>query len=241
MCLILIALDQHPDLPLIVAANRDEFHSRPTQPLHFWEDQPELLAGRDLESGGTWLGVDRGGRLAAVTNIRGEQPGRRGERSRGSLATEYLSGRLGAAEYLQKIAAERGLYGPFNLVLYEQGSLHACGSSTAPARYPSGLHAISNGALDEPWPRSERGLSGLERILNSNEGARADAYLDLLADQNAGTAGPPLFILGDRYGTRCSSVILLTATGQLSFVERSFLADGTVGETRRFEFQIKAG
>ncbi|TAJ96004.1 MAG: NRDE family protein [Gammaproteobacteria bacterium] len=235
MCLILIALNRHPDLPLIVAANRDEFHSRPTQPLGFWQDRPALLAGRDLEAGGTWLGVARGGRLAAVTNIRGETPGKRGERSRGALAVEYLTGNLDAAEYMQSVAAERGLYGPFNLVLYEQGCLHACGSVTPPACHTSGLHAISNGALDEPWPRSERGLAGLTRILDSDDFAREEAYLDLLADRTTGMPEPPLFILGDRYGTRCSSVILRTAAGSLSFVERSFRADGTEGETRRFE------
>lgn len=239
MCLILIALNRRPDLPLIVAANRDEFHARPAQPLDFWQDQPWLLAGRDLEAGGTWLGVDRLGRLAAVTNIRGEQPGMRGERSRGSLAVKYLAGAIGAAEYIRKVVAECGLYGPFNLVLYEQGFLHACGSSTAPARYTSGLHAISNGALDEPWLRSERGLAGLARILDSNDFSREDAYLDLLSDRTPETQEPPLFILGDRYGTRCSSVILLTADGRLSFIERSFRADGTEGETRRFEIEIK--
>ena len=256
MCLILIALGQHPDFPLIVAANRDEYHERPTRALHFWEEHPAILAGKDLKEGGTWLGVDRAGRLAAVTNLRSaNHSGSSGERARGQLVKEFLAGKLGAEDYVRMVAAERERYGAFHLVLFARGSLFVYGSYLSePVRLEAGIHGISNGPLDDPWPRALRGLAGMKQIVTSAAVSHTQAYLELLDSRNLDAASPagqpardsqstvpdlPVFVTGEHYGTRCSSVILQTATHHVSFSERIFDAEGAAGELREFHYQAE--
>ena len=229
MCLIAIALGASQRYPLLVAANRDERHTRPTAAAAWRPDLPNVFAGRDLEAGGTWLGVDRRGRLAAVTNIRDAEP-RPARGSRGTLVAAYLAGEDPASQYASRAAGEREL-GAFNLLMIEHGELYYTSNRAPPANLGAGVHAFSNAPPGTDWPKVASVRAGAERVLTHP--APLEPLFELLA-QRAG-AGPQAdhFIVGPHYGTRCSTVVLRDASGRLTFVERSFDADGNlVGEIR---------
>lgn len=257
MCLIAIAYRVHPGYPLIIAANRDEFFNRPTAPLDFWPDYPRVLAGRDLQGGGTWLGVNRNGQIAAVTNYREPQFLAAGLRSRGELVSNFLVGNDSPEPYLHTIAQRKTAYGGFNLVAGSiTGLWWYSNRNGGIVKLPDGIHAISNRLLNTPWPKVEKtrerlaGLIGNPRIdpetifqkILSDRSRPADEHLP---DTGVGLEwerllSPP-FITGDVYGTRSSSVILVDATGALVFWERTFESAGgepVVTETRRVSLQI---
>jgi uncharacterized protein with NRDE domain len=239
----LIAFDWRPGTtrPLVLAANRDEFHARPTRALHRWDTPEWLLAGRDEQAGGTWLAVRRDGRFAALTNVR-DPSAPKGQRSRGELPVEAL-----AAEDLEAFArrvhGERRAYGPFNLLVGDGRVLWQVGTNTEPMLVPPGLHALSNQALDTPWPKSRRAVRRLQDVLDS-PALDHRTLLGLLDDRSAAAdedlpdtgVGVELermlsapFIVDGRYGTRSSSALILD--GQVRMAERSFNADGErVGE-----------
>ena len=248
MCLIVLAWQAHSDYPLILAANRDEFYRRAAAPARFWDEAPQVLAGRDLSAGGTWLGVTRGGRFAAVTNFR--EPGAPpGERSRGLLVSAFLQGDLTPLAYAQQVAASGAQYGGFNLLVGDPGELVAVSNrGTDPVRLEPGVHGLSNHLLDTPWPKVEKSRAALHRLLPA---PREEALLGLLADREpaaddtlpdtgVGTEMErllsPLFIHAPAYGTRASSVILL-GHRRLRFVEQGFV-DGEPGERSVFEFDL---
>jgi len=218
MCLIVFAWKTHPDYPLIVAANRDEFHGRPAAPATFWPDKPAILAGRDLEAKGTWMGVARNGRFAAVTNYRGGTEARAAE-SRGALVTRFLDGSEKPGSYLQGIKAD--LYSGFNLLVCD------------------GEEFWSMSNRDGPPRRLEPGIYGLgNTLLEAAEVAEPKARFTA----ELGPAIEPLFgvlakskIVNERYGTRCST-ILLKGKGKTRYAERSFSPDGADQETVRYEF-----
>jgi uncharacterized protein with NRDE domain len=229
MCLIAIALGASPRYPLLVAANRDERHARPTVAAAWWSDLPNVLAGRDLEAGGTWLGVDRRGRLAAITNIRDAEP-QPAQRSRGALVAAYLAGREPAASYAARAGAERAL-GPFNLLLAEAGQIHYASNRAPPARFGAGLHALSNAPHGAEWPKVTSMRTGTERLLELAE--PLEPLFELLAQRSGAGPQSDHFIIGSLYGTRCSTVVLRDTTGHVTFVERSFDSRGEcVGEVR---------
>lgn len=247
MCLIALAWQAHPDYPLVVAANRDEFHQRPAAPARFWPEAPAVLAGRDLAAGGTWLGITRQGRFAALTNVR--EPDRApGTRSRGLLVSAFLQGRDRPEAYAGAVAAAGADYSGFNLLVGDADSLWWV-SNRAPAPLPvaPGVHALSNHLLDTPWPKVRRARDGLARTLDA---PAVDALFALLADDRAapddelpdtgvGLAmerllSPP-FIRSAGYGTRCSSV-LLAGRERILFAEQTYTADGT-GERSAFGFR----
>ncbi|ROR34601.1 NRDE family protein [Inmirania thermothiophila] len=254
MCLILVAHRAHPRWPLVIAANRDEFRDRPAAPAAWWREDARVLAGRDLAAGGTWLGVRRDGRWAAVTNVR---EGRRGRhpRSRGELVARYLLGDAPPRAFLAEALAGGAAYGGFNLlvatpdeVLYGSNRGHGI-HALAP-----GVHGLSNGRLDAPWPKVRRGREGLRALL-AGEGPRVEALMALLADRREAPpealpdtgVGPererrlsPLFIVGADYGTRCSTVLVVDREGRACLVERTWDGRGeAVGECRH-EFEIPA-
>lgn len=168
MCLILIAWRQRNDLRLILAANRDEYYDRPTDPARLWNDAPHILAGRDRRAGGTWLGVDRSGRYTAVTNIREPSQKREGLRSRGLLTTGYLDGNAAPGVYSRQIAAQRAQYDSFNFIAGDRDDLWFLNSSAGePAKLPPGVYGISNGELDCLWPKVLKGKAELQRLLNA--------------------------------------------------------------------------
>ena len=234
MCLIVFAWRPGTARPLIVAANRDEFHARPTQALAAWEDAPGVYAGRDLEAGGTWLGVGPQGRFAALTNIRDpRQP--LGPRSRGELVAAYLRGELGVEAYLDQVASRSGQYSGFNLLVgdgQQLGYLHA--REAGPRLLSSGVYGLSNAGLDTPWPKLVKARSGLEGLLDSDDPQRLLALLadaqpapdSELPETGVGLATEKLlssvFIASQNYGTRASTVLIVDDQGRRRMIERSF-------------------
>lgn len=248
MCLITLAWQSHPDYPLIVAANRDEFYGRPTLPARFWPEAPQLLAGRDLAAGGTWLGVTRQGRFAALTNYR-DPAAPVGERSRGLLVSAFLQGEDSPMAYARQVAAVGEHYGGFNLLLGNREELVIVGNrGTSPQRLSPGIHGLSNHLLDTPWPKVEKAKAGLVQALSrpvpetllallADAGPAADASLP---DTGVGLAMErmlsPLFIHTPQYGTRASTVLVL-GRERLSFTEQTFDEKGA-GELSRFAFAL---
>ncbi len=242
MCLVLVAWRAHPRYPLVVAANRDELHARPTAALASWADHPDIVAGRDLEAGGTWLGVERRWRFAAVTNYRDPLAGVAGARSRGALVADFLAGGGSAGEAIRTVHADGARYNGFNLVLADaREAWWYCNRGGPPAPVPRGVHGISNGLLDEPWPKLAEGRDELAAALAGGAEPDPDALLALLADR----AIPPdealpdtgvgierervlgaRFILDPTYGTRSSTVLTVRDDGAARILERTFDAAG---------------
>lgn len=257
MCLLAIAMDRHPEYPLIIAANRDEFYSRPTAPLSFWDDHPEVLAGRDLQSHGTWLGITRKGRIAALTNFR--EPGSMPPwgLSRGQLVRDFLIGQALPQGYLAEAEDKKNEYCGFNLVVGDTRRLWWYSNRNGGIReIPSGIHCISNHLLDTPWPKAQKAKTGLARVIDIHKTIDPEMVFTLLFD----TEKPPddrlpdtgvglvrermlssMFVVSEVYGTRSSSVILVHKTGHVLFSERTFTVsqDQPVPQgTKAFEFDL---
>lgn len=252
MCLILLAWRAHPDYPLVVAANRDEFFSRRTAAADFWEDAPDILAGRDLEAGGTWLGVTRQGRFAALTNFRDPQRILQGAPSRGDLVSRYLRGSELPQEFLQWLAPVAANYSGFNLVIGDRESLwyfSNCGEGAG--QLTPGIYGLSNHLLDTPWPKVARGKSALGSALRALPDDRPFFALlrddSIAPDEALPRTGISLewerllsaaFISTEGYGTRSATVLLMNASGNVRFVEQVFLPQAQPGERREFSFDL---
>jgi len=249
MCLIAFALNPTPDWRLVLIANRDEFHARPAAPLAVWSDHPEVIAGRDIEANGTWLGINTRGRLAAVTNVRLPELPRAGLRSRGALALNYLAGTDSPLQYLGSSAGKLTEYGPCNLLLMDASqAIYASNQPGVPMQtLPSGIYGLSNATLDTPWPKTTTLKQALADWLSRDRADSTDLFTALsnpatppdsaLPDTGVGLARErfvaPAFIRGREYGTRCSTVILVAADGSGVVTERRFGPDGVgLGETR---------
>jgi uncharacterized protein with NRDE domain len=252
MCLILFAWKAHPDFPLILAANRDELHARPTAAARFWDDHPGILAGRDLEGMGTWLGVTRSGKFAAVTNYRDAAPAPQAAASRGLLASLYLAGREAPEAFATETEADGSAYRGFNFLAGDRAELWWVSNRAGRARrIEPGVYGLSNHLLDTPWPKVTKGKRRLARAL---EWAPAvEPLLDLLADTSEaveddlpdtgiGIERERLLsaarIVSPAYGTRSSSALLIGADGRVRFAERAYGADGAELDTLRYEFTL---
>ncbi len=254
MCLIYVAHRVDPLHPLVVAANRDEFHDRPTAPAGWWDDTPEILAGRDLEAGGTWMGVTRGGRFAAVTNFRDPSVRRPDARSRGNLVRGFLDSSHGAMEYLRELAAEGERYNGFSLLVHDGRTLAFLSNRGGPPSVVArGVHGLSNHLLDTPWRKVEEGKLELLSLLAAG-GPTPGALLALLdrreaaPDASLPDTGVGLererwlsarFILGESYGTRCSTAVVVSAARDVVFQERSFDAAGEACGDQVHRFRIR--
>lgn len=253
MCLILLAWHAHPQFPLVLAANRDEYYARASAQATFWREQPTVLGGRDLESTGTWLGVTRSGRLAAVTNVReGSAAPAPGAPSRGKLTTDFLCGATAPAEYVAAAFAEGAAYRGFNLLVADRRELWwTSNRATGTRRLGAGVYGLSNELLDTPWPKVVSGKLRLAQALESGVGV--DGLLALLADtEQPGDAELPdtgvglererelsaAHVVSAVYGTRCSSVLIVDAAGRAEFAERCFEPHGATGETLTYEFAL---
>ena len=256
MCLIAFAWRCHPQFPLVVAANRDEYHERSTAPAAFWPDSLRILAGRDLLGGGTWLGISRGGRFAALTNL---PPGRdewRGGPSRGLLVSGFLSGTDAARTYLTEVAGRAGEYNGFCLVVNDGAEMgYYCTGGAGPSILAPGIYGLGNAPLDAPWPKVSRLKSGLAEVLSRAQWGRAD-LMALLGDRTPPPAGDsphsgegdarpervlaPVFIAGAHYGTRSSTVLRVDAGGRADFTEQSFGPGGGMGVQAHFSFLATA-
>ncbi len=255
MCLIIVSYKVHPDYPLVVAANRDEMYKRPTREAQFWSDKPSILAGQDLEKGGTWLGLDTSGRFAAVTNYRDGSKSETGITSRGLLVSLYLQNHDSPERYLEQTITKISDFGGFNLLLGDVSALYFLNSRDRRYRQlQAGIFGISNGCFDEPWPKVESGKQGLSMLMATDKVDDHEAILDLLADsrqpddQSLPDTGiglqwerilAPVFIRAEEYGTRASTVLSIDKENKVRFSERSYDSAGNKGNTRHFEFTIK--
>ncbi len=236
MCILFIAINQHADYPTIICANRDEFYARATQPADFWHDHPEILAGRDLKAGGSWLGVNKQGKFAAITNIRTGMANDPNKRSRGELVTMSLvNNSIINQTWLEQNSDD---YNPFNLI-YGSGQRLYCYNSENKQQVElnDGFHAISNGSLDDIWPKMAKGENELERAVLGKKQLVTDELFSILTDTTQANpselphTGIPIeweqklssiFINVPDYGTRSSCLVLFNKAGQLEFVERTF-------------------
>jgi len=230
MCLALIALQAHPRYAVVIAANRDEFHARPAAAAGWWDEG--WLAGRDLEAGGTWLGVARDGRYAFLTNVREPQRQRPAAPSRGALVPRVLAHAGAPNEALEAALVGAADHNGFNLLT---GNAHAAhwGSNRAasPMRLAHGVSGLSNASLDTPWPKVERTKAGLATWC-----ASGSADTGVPRDWERRLSAP--FIVGERYGTRCTTVITIDRDGVASLVERRFDAAGAVTGDSAFAFRV---
>lgn len=247
MCLILIAKNRHPTWDLVIAANRDEFYQRPASIANYWPDRSYLLAGRDLNAGGTWLGVDTQGRIAAITNVR-QVPLQAGNRSRGELVCEFLDNQTKASEFIPHYSFDD--YAGFNL-LVDDGQQTHCLSNRHPAHpIGEGVFGLSNAGFEAPWPKVERGKQGLALALKAHD--LSSALFELLhddvraSDQDLPDTGvgielerllAPIFIQSPDYGTRASTVILRNRE-QLIFIEKSYSNDGRISNEVSFTLSL---
>lgn len=254
MCLIGIAYRTNARYPLLVAANRDEFHARPADAARFWPDAPDVLAGRDRVAGGTWLGLSLDGRFAAVTNYREPASPTSGARSRGALVTQFLRGSETAVRFARRLTAEGEHYGGFSLLLMDGDSLwFASNRAGPPHAVPPGVHGLSNGPLDSPWPKVSRLREFLaggaaearpdgDRLLQCLRSTQGAPDRDL-PDTGVGLERERLlsapFVKSDTYGTRCSTLVSLDADGRVHFREDGYDARGSVKHSRRFRFHLR--
>ena len=237
MCLIVVGWRVHPDYPLVVAANRDEFYARPTAIAAPWPDAPQIIGGIDLEAGGTWLGVTESGRFAAVTNVR-EPNMAKAASSRGALTRDFLLANMPAGDFAQQI--EGSHYAGFNLLLSDGESLLYCSNRDGkPRALPPGIYGLSNHLLDSPWPKlvqaRQRFTAALQHL------PEEAAFFELLADQTIveddklPQTGVPLewerllsavFVKSENYGTRASTLLWQSSDGTVKLHEQSFGPNG---------------
>jgi uncharacterized protein with NRDE domain len=257
VCLLLVAIRHDPRFPLVVAANRDEFYDRPAAPASFWTDSPGLLAGRDLNEGGTWLGITRTGRFAALTNVR--EPGRKLDHapSRGSLVKAFLEGTESADAFGSQLRERGNRYNGFAMLFGSPDGLHHFSNrgDGVTRSLPAGIHGLSNGPLDAPWPKVAFGTETLGQVLAGNEEHPEESLFGLLADQTVPADEDlpqtgvgldwerllaPVFVVTPVHGTRCSTVLLVDRRGRVRFEERTFDQVGRRIGSVTFEFALKA-
>ena len=259
MCLILLAWQAHPQFPLVVAANRDEFFSRPTAAAEFWNEHPQILAGRDLQAGGSWMGITRTGRFAALTNFREPENRQVAAPSRGTLVSDFLAGTLSTEEYLNNLKTRTAGYRGFNLLCgtLDDGLWHyanrnpSVNANDIIQPLAPGIYGISNNLLDIPWPKVAQGKSDLARALTAlphevplfdllhDEQRHEDALLprtgvSLDWERTLSAA----FVRAPDYGTRSSTVVKLDRNGFMTFDEQTWLGNAQPGNRRRFRFRL---
>lgn len=238
MCLIVFAWQLIPGMPLVAAANRDEYYERPTAPADWWEDHPQVYAGRDLKGGGTWMGITREGRFAAITNVRAPSEMRDDAPSRGALVADYLAGDARPQAYIERISAGAAHYNGFNLLVGDRDTLiwysnRAHDDARNGRPLPAGVYGLSNGTLDTPWPKVVRTKAQLASLLC--QCAPEDAYFEMLTDNTPASdcclprTGVSLewertlsavCIESPGYGTRASTTVRLYADGSSALEER---------------------
>lgn len=255
MCILFIAVKQHPLYPLIIAANRDEFHARPTEAASFWSDSPSLLAGRDLSAGGTWMGINTTGHISALTNIRAPNRERQDAVTRGELVANYLKQNTSDSEYLQLLQNTHQQYNGYNLLFGQLTNLQVYNSfeNTAYSLH-QGVYGLSNASLNSPWPKMDVGRSALANYCQRPGELSHEHLFELLAntepahDNDLPKTGIPvewektlssIFIKSKDYGTRSSTLLLIDNNQHVFYEERTFAPDTTLTNTKVFEFDCK--
>lgn len=251
MCLILFQYQQHTQYKLVVAANRDEFYGRPSEKAHFWEDYPDILAGRDLQQMGTWLGVTKSGRFAGLTNFRDPSLPETGKISRGALVKDYLASDSPADQFLRALDSEA--YTGFNVLLGNLDGLYYFSNLQQELiEVPPGTHGLSNHLLNTPWPKVLKGKKRLEQYLEGVDEVDPDDLFELLhdteqaADPHLPVSGvgleferilSPIFIKTPEYGTRSATVLLVDYDNRVTFAERTY-DSGEFSSQQIFHFQV---
>lgn len=251
MCLLVLAWNAVPGHRLVLAGNRDEFHARPAAPMDWWT-APRMLAGRDLQAGGTWLAAGDDGRFAVVTNFRSAGAAASADApSRGALIPSYFAGTDGPLAFLERLANDGGRYAGFSLLVGDaaEAAYWSNRAEQGPTRLPPGVYGLSNGLLDTPWPKLTRTRERFSRLLAAGP-PELDRLLDLMTDREAAADRDlpdtgigaererflsPAFIVGPTYGTRCTTALAVDERGLLRAAERSYDAHGRALDTRRFE------
>lgn len=237
MCLILFSYKNHPRYRLVLAANRDEFYERPTRQLGFWPENPDILAGRDERSQGGWLGFNRKGRFAALTNFRNLAVLKKNGPTRGNLVRDFLESDSSPRQYLEAVKESASVYSGFNLIVGARDELlYFSNMDSEIQTVRPGFHGLSNAFLDTPWPKVVRGKQALAALVQNSQDMDAEDFFDLLADRkkpedhelpDTGVGLElervlsPIFIESPGYGTRSSAVILVDRDGGVTFAERT--------------------
>lgn len=253
MCLIFFALNHNPTYKLIVAANRDEFYVRKTAPADFWSDHPDILGGRDLEASGTWMAMNKNGKISLITNYRDPSNINPNAPSRGQLVSDFLVNGDKAEDYLRKVAKRADQYNGFNLLTgYPDELWYLSNYRKGIQKLESGVYGLSNHLLDTPWPKVNRGKEKFSIAINPSQ-IEPDMLFELLYDEQRAEdqllpdtgiglererALSSMFIKTNGYGTRCSTVILVSHDNQVLFAERVYDLDTFAHTTNRFQFTI---
>ncbi|MBT1449503.1 NRDE family protein [Glaciecola sp. XM2] len=254
MCILFIAVNQHPNYPLIVAANRDEFHARATQHSHFWPSHPDILAGKDLVAGGSWMGISQSGKLSALTNIRAPEKERSNAISRGELVINYLSQDYTQQDYLRHLSKHANNYNGYNLLFGNLDSLQVYNNyEDSTYNLTDGVYGLSNASLNSPWPKLDLGRSELAKYCQQGGVFNIEHLFNLLGndtqanDEVLPQTGVPIewerrlssiFIQSDDYGTRSSTVLLLDKYRQIFWQERSFDKNAVVVGQQSYHFSL---
>jgi uncharacterized protein with NRDE domain len=255
MCLV--AFSYQTDLlrsqgyDLVLIANRDEYMSRPAQAAHFWSESPQVLAGRDIQAGGTWMGVSRDGRFALLTNYRDPSRFRKDAKSRGLLVSDFLKANVPARDYLQSVLEHASEYNDFNLLagsadgIFNFSSMNSSG--TAVQEIAPGIYGMSNHLFETPWPKVVRARQGLTAALSRKDQSQLkESLFAVLSDPTPALdehlpetgvgiekerALSSIFITMPGYGTRCSTLLLIKTNGEIEYSERTFQPDRTLPPT----------
>ncbi|CAM2070671.1 NRDE family protein [Sulfidibacter corallicola] len=254
MCIIFLAYQHFPRLPLVLVANRDEFYGRPALPLAFWEDEHQILAGRDGTAGGSWLGVNRSGRVAAITNIRNPAERKIFAPSRGLLVRDFLRGHTGEREFMNLLLEKGGDYNGFNLIFGTVSRLYCYDNRTNRIEaLGAGIHGLSNDVINTPWPKVAKGKRFLDGLSMDADEWSVDRLFELLGDREQPDPaslpdtgiGPewerllsPIFIVSPIYGSRCGTVLTLDTEGGVYMEERTYFRKPDSYQAHRFQFTL---
>ncbi|MEN8248916.1 MAG: NRDE family protein [Bacteroidota bacterium] len=249
MCLIFLAYNQHPEYPLIIAANRDEFLNRPAKPLDYWDDNSNILAGRDKVAGGTWMGITRSGYFALLTNYRDPKNLKSNVPSRGKLVSGYLMGDFNPPSYLKALFASAANYNGYNIIL---GTLddpwYFSSGDDRITRLGSGIYGLSNAFLDTKWPKVERGKEKFKQIISQDK-ISTDALLEMMQDKSLAEDKQlpdtgvgyeiekqlsAMFIDMEGYGTRSTTILLNHKSGEVEMIERTHSSINQSGTDVKF-------
>ena len=251
MCLLSLAFNAHPDFPLVFTGNRDEYHARPTSNAHWWDDVPDVLGGRDLQAGGTWLAINKSGRFGVVTNRPDLPAPDHDSKSRGELITGWL----GNSDVISNLPKQHLNYGGFSLLLAKPGALQLISGGNGAGKLliqslGNEITGLSNTAADQPWPKLTWLNQQLAAHLHQVATGKPDTahLMSLLARTDPvpgndlhpnlrGVASTP-FVKGQKYGTRCSTVITISRKGKCNFVERSFGPGGAEAGESAYSFTL---
>lgn len=254
MCLIVFANNLHPKYKLIFAANRDEFYDRPSEQAEFWDQYPDLLAGKDLQAGGTWMGITKRGRFAAITNFRDLKNIKTEAPSRGILTLDFLQSSISPEDYYNQLKPSLDEYNGFNLLLGSADELYYFSNKTEGLKkLETGVYGISNAILDNPWPKVEKSKRNLKHLIEQGD-IHPWEVLNLLDDTSLAKDEElpdtgvglelermlsPIFIKSEKYGTRSSTIVTVDKDNNVRFVEKTYFANTGRFSNRDFNFFIQ--